>query len=62
MKNSPIYFLNHKQMLMKYLIIICSALLTLTGVYAQPENDNRDERIESLKIAFITEKLALSSK
>ncbi|MFN9581507.1 MAG: hypothetical protein ACK566_02400, partial [Bacteroidota bacterium] len=47
---------------MKYLIIICSALLTLTGVYAQPENDNRDERIESLKIAFITEKLALSSK
>ena len=47
---------------MKFLIITCSVLLAFTNLYAQPDSDTRDERIESLKVAFITEKLSLSSK
>jgi hypothetical protein len=47
---------------MKFLIITCSLLLAFTSLYAQPDSDARDERIESLKVAFITEKLSLSSK
>lgn len=49
---------------MKKILLVCGVMMCLVaGVYAQEETpEKRDERIDALKIAFITERLELTSK
>jgi hypothetical protein len=47
---------------MKRIVALLAALTAFQFMQAQPDDDDRAERIESLRIAFITEKLALTSK
>ena len=47
---------------MKPILIFLLAFMPLSGLFAQEETPERNERIESYRIAFITEKLNLSSK
>src|ERR1700754_640301 len=51
-------------MCMKKLLMICGMMLSLVmAVHAQEESEEKkSERIDALKIAFITEKLDLTSK
>ncbi len=45
---------------MKYFLIIC-ILNTVMSIKAQPKSDKKD-RIQAIKVAYITEKINLSSK
>lgn len=45
----------------KYLLIALSILLSISSVKAQERNGQRAEKIQALKIAFITQKLKLTS-
>ena len=47
---------------MKPILILLLAFMPFSGLFAQEETPERNERIESYRIAFITEKLNLSSK
>ncbi len=44
----------------KYLLILLVILSSLPGIKAQDGGDSRAEKIQSLKIAFITQKLQLT--
>ena len=46
----------------KYILILFVMLVSCSGIKAQdPENDTRAEKIQSLKIAFISQKLQLTT-
>lgn len=47
---------------MKRFVLFTAALFNCILSFAQADEDERSERIESLRIAFITEKLSLTSK
>ena len=47
---------------MKQIVLIFSLFIGFISVKAQNENQDRNERIEATRIAFITERLNLSSK
>nr|MDQ6889459.1 hypothetical protein [Bacteroidota bacterium] len=45
----------------KIIFILYIFFSSLPGLYAQDDNDPRGERVEALKIAFITQKLDLTA-
>jgi hypothetical protein len=45
----------------KYLLIILALVGSVSFAYAQQENGQRSEKIQALKIAFITQRLHLTS-
>jgi hypothetical protein len=52
---------NNQIIMKKYLLIILALVGSVSFAYAQQENGQRSEKIQALKIAFITQRLHLTS-
>ena len=48
-------------MMKKFVLILAISFSCFTTLYAQADNDPRGERVQALKIAFITQKLDLTA-